>query len=77
MFIGNARVSVYSTTTNKLEVKLKSVEEEESFVAGVRKDRNLCRRIWSQMRHRTAFLATPPEMWLFLVVLGLFTSFGM
>lgn len=30
-----------------------------------------------QMRHRTAFLATPPEMWLFLVVLGLFTSFAM
>lgn len=44
----------------------------------MRKDhRGMFTRMWVQLRHRTAFFTTPPEMWLFLIVLGLFTSFGM
>jgi hypothetical protein len=44
----------------------------------MRKDhRGMFARMWVQLRHRTAFFTTPPEMWLFLIVLGLFTSFSM
>ena len=68
--------AVYSTTTNKMEVKLAKVEEEEHLLQAMRRA-NCCTRLWMQWRHRTAFMATPLQMWLFLVVLGLFTSFGM
>ncbi len=69
--------AVYSTAKNKLEVKLESVEAETYVLLEARRQnlrRNFCSRMWAQLRRRTAFLATPPSVWFFLIALGIATA---
>ena len=67
---------MYSTTKNKLEVQLDSVEAEEEVLQRRRRvKRNCCAMMWGQLRRRTAFLATPPPIWIFLILLGFATAF--
>jgi hypothetical protein len=71
--------AVYSATSNKFEVKLANIEVEAQTMAETRRTttrRNCCSRLWGQLSRRTAFLATPPPIWIFLIALGLATAFA-
>ena len=70
------RHAVFSTRTNRLEVDLERVEEEQAKLARLRATaaNNPFKRVYVQLRRRTMFLWTPPALWGFLALLGLLSA---
>ena len=70
---------MFSTRTNKLEIDIEAVEKKEKEIQELR-DRmghNVFKRAYVQLRRRTAFMATPPRIWLFLILLGIFSALSL
>jgi hypothetical protein len=70
---------VFSTRTNRLEVDLDAVEQKQAEVASLREaaGNNIFKRFAVQVKRRQAFLATPPILWLFIVILGVFSALSL
>ncbi len=69
-------LAAYSTTRYKFEEQLDEIQENELKIAqerGRHLQRMFCARICSQLRLRSAFLATPTAVWGFLILLGMLT----
>ncbi len=69
-------VAVFSTRTNRLEVDLDAIEQKQAEVVQLREEagNNVFKRFGVQLKRRKAFLATPPILWLFIVILGVFSA---
>ena len=67
---------VYCTRTNKLEVDLDLVEAKQREVIDLREQagNNVFKRFYVQLKRRTVFLATPPILTVFIILLGLFSA---
>ncbi len=72
-------LSVFCTRTNKLEVDLDAVEAKQKEVHELRDQagNNVFKRFYVQLKRRTAFLATPPILWLFIILLGIFSALSL
>jgi hypothetical protein len=68
--------AVFSTRTNRLEVNLDRVEEEQGKMAALRREagNNPLKRIRLLLAHRAMFLWTPLSLWLFLALLGVLSA---
>jgi hypothetical protein len=73
----HACLAVFSTQTNRMEVDIEAVEVKHSELERVRKSGQYLRLLWLLLVRRSAFMATPPIVWVFLVVLGLFSSLSL
>lgn len=67
--------TVYSTSTQELEVKLHHVENQQASLAQdyaqfASTERSCWARLKWRVRKRVEFFSTSPSSWLFLIILG-------
>ncbi len=67
---------MFCTRTNKLEIDIEGVEREEKEIQRLRREmgHNVFKRLYVQLKKRTLFMATPPVIWFFLILLGIFSA---
>ncbi len=72
-------LAVFSTRTNKLEIDIEAVEAKQAEIQELRDKmgHNVFKRAYVQLRRRTAFMATPPIIWVFLILLGMFSALSL
>lgn len=68
---------MFSTQTNNLEIDLEGVEAKQRTIEAARRSANPFQQLCLKLRQRTAFMASPPSLWAFLVILGLFSAFSL